>query len=69
MEIIEQNCKIENKEELIKGLNIYFEQRLINDTEENEYKLSDFLTEDNILVNQEVENWLEAVSKKSYYKS
>lgn len=61
MEIIEQNCKIENKEELIKGLNIYFEQRLINDTEENEYKLSDFLTEDNILVNQEVENWLEAV--------
>ena len=56
-----KNCKIENKEELIKGLNIYFEQRLINDTEENEYKLSDFLTEDNILVNQEVENWLEAV--------
>ena len=43
MSIIEENCKIENKENLIKKLNIYFEQRLINDTEENEYKLSDFL--------------------------
>lgn len=61
MEIIEENCKIENKENLIRGLNIYFEQRLINDTEENEYKLVDFLHEENILLNQEVENWEQAV--------
>mgnify|MGYP001308012178 CR=1 FL=1 len=61
MKIIEENCKIENKDELIKGLNIYFEQRLINDIEENEYKLSDFLTEESILINQEVENWVDAV--------
>ncbi len=61
MEIIEENCKVENKEELIKGLNIYFEQRLINDMEENEYKLSDFLHEENILINQEVESWEKAV--------
>lgn len=61
MEIIEENCKVENKEGLIKCLNIYFEQRLINDMEENEYKLSDFLHEENILINQEVESWEKAV--------
>lgn len=61
MSIIEENCKIENKENLIKKLNIYFEQRLINDTEENEYKLSDFLHEENILLNQEAKTWEEAV--------
>lgn len=61
MEIIEENCKIKNKEQLVKKLNIYFEQRLINDMEENEYKLSDFLHEKNILINQEVESWEEAI--------
>ena len=61
MSIIEENCKIENKENLIKKLNIYFEQRLINDTEENEYKLSDFLHGENILLNQEAKTWEEAV--------
>ena len=61
MEIIEENCSINNKEELIKGLTVYFEQRLINDTEENEYKLSDFLKEENILINQEAKSWQEAV--------
>ncbi|NME35335.1 transcription antiterminator [Fusobacterium perfoetens] len=61
MSIIEENCEIRDREELIKGLNIYFEQRLINDTEGNEYKISDFLKEKNILLNQEAENWEEAV--------
>ncbi|WP_291259641.1 PTS sugar transporter subunit IIA, partial [Fusobacterium sp.] len=61
LEIIEENCTIENKEELIKGLNIYFEQRLVNDMEESEYKLTDFIKEKNILLNQIAETWEEAV--------
>lgn len=61
LEIIEENCTIEKKEELIKGLNIYFEQRLINDMEESEYKLTDFIKEKNILLNQIAETWEEAV--------
>lgn len=61
LEIIRENCKIEDEEELIKELNIYFEQRLINDIEESEYKLSDFLGEESILINQEVEDWKEAI--------
>lgn len=61
LRIIEENCKIEDKEKLIQNLNIYFEQRLINDIEENEDKISDFLTEKNIIINQKVENWEEAI--------
>ena len=59
--IIEENCKIEDKEKLIQNLNIYFEQRLINDIEENEDNITDFLTEKNIIINQKVENWEEAI--------
>lgn len=61
MEIIEESCEIKDKNNLISGLNNYFEQRLIDDTEENEYRLSDFLTEDNILIKQEADTWEEAI--------
>lgn len=59
--IIESNCNIENKERLIKELNCYFEQRLINDLEEKEYRLIDFLKPKNIKINVSAKTWQEAV--------
>lgn len=61
IELIERSCKIENKNRLITELNIFFEQKLVNDIEKREYNLSDFLTENSILINQKVESWEEAV--------
>ena len=63
LNIIERNCVIENKEELIEDLNGYFENKLIDDTEQNDLRLSDILTEENILLNQSAETWEEAVIK------
>lgn len=63
LNIIERNCVIENKEELIEDLNGYFENKLVDDTEQNDLRLSDILTEENILLNQSAETWEEAVVK------
>lgn len=63
LNIIERNCVIENKEELIEDLNGYFENKLVDDTEQNDLRLSDILTEENILLNQSAETWEEAVIK------
>ena len=63
LNIIERNCVIENKEELIEDLNGYFENKLVDDTEQNDLRLSDILTEENILLNQSSETWEEAVIK------
>lgn len=63
LNIIERNCVIENKEELIEDLNGYFENKLVDDTEQNDLRLSDILTEGNILLNQSAETWEEAVIK------
>ena len=63
LNIIERNCVIENKEELIEDLNDYFENKLVDDTEQNDLRLSDILTEENILLNQSAETWEEAVIK------
>ena len=63
LNIIERNCVIENKEELIEVLNGYFENKLVDDTEQNDLRLSDILTEENILLNQSAETWEEAVIK------
>lgn len=63
LNIIERNCVIENKEELIEDLNGYFENKLVDDTEQNDLRLSDILTEENILLNQSAEIWEEAVIK------
>lgn len=65
LNIIERNCVIENKEELIEDLNGYFENKLVDDTEQNDLRLSDILTEENILLNQSAETWEEAVIKGS----
>ena len=63
LNIIERNCVIENKEELIEDLNGYFENKLVDDTEQNDLRLSDILTVENILLNQSAETWEEAVIK------
>lgn len=63
LNIIERNCVVENKEELIEDLNGYFENKLVDDTEQNDLRLSDILTEENILLNQSAETWEEAVIK------
>lgn len=63
LNIIERNCVIENKEELIEDLNGYFENKLVDDTEQNDLRLSDILTEENILLNQSAETWEEAAIK------
>ena len=66
LNIIERNCVIENKEELIEDLNGYFENKLVDDTEQNDLRLSDILTEENILLNQSAETWEEAVIKGAF---
>lgn len=63
LNIIERNCAVENKEELIEDLSGYFGNRLVDDTEQNDLRLSDILTEENILLNQSAETWEEAVIK------
>ncbi len=63
LNIIERNCAVENKEELIEDLSGYFGNKLVDDTEQNDLRLSDILTEENILLNQSAETWEEAVIK------
>lgn len=63
LSIIEKDCTVENKEELIENLNNYFGNKLIDDTEQNDLRLSDILTEENILLNQSADTWEEAVLK------
>lgn len=63
LNIVERNCAVENKEELIEDLSGYFGNKLVDDTEQNDLRLSDILTEENILLNQSAETWEEAVIK------
>ena len=59
--LIEKNCEILSKENLISDLNSYFEYRLIDDSEQNEFHLADLLKKKNILLNYEADSWEEAI--------
>lgn len=61
LKIIENSCEIKEYNNLKKELFNYFEPRLIDDIGEKEYSLVDFLNEDTILLNQDVESWEEAI--------
>lgn len=63
LEIINKNCDINNREELIEELGEYFGNKLVDDTEQRELKISDLLTEDYISLNEKAETWEEAVIK------
>lgn len=63
LEIINKNCDINNREELIEELGEYFGSKLVDDTEQRELKISDLLTEDYISLNEKAETWEEAVIK------
>lgn len=60
LKLVESSCEIRNKNQLIKDLNNYFKHRLINDLEEKEereYGLIDFLKDGNIIFYDEVNTW------------
>lgn len=64
LKLVENSCEIKNKNQLIKELNNYFEHRLINDLEEKEeqeYGLIDFLKEGNIILYDEINTWEEVI--------
>lgn len=64
LKLVEDNCEIKNRKQLVNDLSYYFEQRLINDLDENErkeYCLLELLKEENILFLEAVPNWEQAI--------
>lgn len=58
---MEKSGTVENKKLLIKELKSIFQESLIDDVKFQEKRLSYFLNENNILLNQEVETWHDAI--------
>ncbi len=63
LEIIEENTIIEDKEKLLKKLELLLEDRLINDLNEKELDITDLLKLENIKLNLEVDSLEKAIER------
>lgn len=63
LDIVEENTKIENREELLKRLELLLEDRVVNDLNEKELDITDLLQVENIELNIEADTLEEAIEK------